>query len=343
MLVVCGGVKSILDVPKTLEALDARRPSRAGTRDFPAFFCSSAARRRPARRTARRSASTPPPGRGLVRRAPRAGARLGLRPRGADRAPPDGPSRRPRATRSRRRATRAWRAPRGPSSWRTSSGAPPAGSLGANVALVLNNVAVAADVAARSATAAPRPPAVVVCGAAAVGLRGAAATRPARRRPASCARRGGVGARAAARAPRRRRSRGGGPSARASPGRRRRARLPPPPRRRVAPHGADGDLVGGVFAAPPTPRVGPAAWRARASSSSARTWARTRGGADGARRRDRPGSSGVHGQGRCVRGDPHRCMWTPNEAELAALLRVRRRAGRLQRDAAALAQRAGRP
>ena len=40
VLVVCGGVKSILDVPKTLEALETRGVAVAalGTRDFPAFF-----------------------------------------------------------------------------------------------------------------------------------------------------------------------------------------------------------------------------------------------------------------------------------------------------------------
>ena len=282
VLVVCGGVKSILDVPKTLEALETRGVAVAalGTRDFPAFFSlrspgvDGAPNRAPLRVD---SAAEAAAWFGAHRE-------LGLASGCVLAVPNPAPLPTEAVEAATRDALAAARdagvagADATPSSWRTSSGT--AGrSLDANVALVLNNVAVAADVAAALARPPPaRPPAVVVCGAAAVGVR--AAGRGGRGRPVGARRRarvaGGVGAvsRGRPRAPRRRRSsrrRAGGSGAEAgvdvrgcaaAAARRRTSRCTAPTATSWA----------ASSPAPPTPRRGtPPPWRARASSSSTRT------------------------------------------------------------------------
>ena len=280
MLVVCGGVKSILDVPKTLEALETRGVAVAalGTRDFPAFFSlrspgvDGAPNRAPLRVDSAAEAaawfgahrglglasgcvprSNPAPPRrgrrgGHARRA-RGGARRGRGGRGRDALPPGGPRRRT-----------AGRSPseRGPRPQQRRRRGRRRGRAGA---------------------AAARPPARRRrCGAAAVDVCAAGRDgRGRRRRPRRARVAGGVGAnvaRAAARAaptaPSRRRTRRRSRAPEADVDVRGCATAAAAPTY-VALHGADGDLVGGVRRRRRRRGVYAPPWRARASSSSTRT------------------------------------------------------------------------
>ena len=271
MLVVCGGVKSILDVPKTLEALETRGvASPRSARATPGLLLAPLARRR--RRAEPRAAPVDSGrGRGLVQRAPRAGARLGpvlaVRPAPLPTEAVEAAARRSAAARDAGVAG----ADATPSSWRTSSGAA-AGRSTRTWPSSQQRRRRGRRRGRAGATAARRPARRRRCGArrSRAGGRGDGRHVGARRR----ARVAGVGAnvaRAAARAaptalPRRRtRRRRAGQAGVDVRGcyRRRRADV-----RRAA--DADGDLVGGVFAGAATPRRGRIAV-AGASSSSTRT------------------------------------------------------------------------
>ena len=336
VLVVCGGVKSILDVPKTLEALETRGVAVAalGTRDFPAFFSlrSPGVDGAPNRR---RSASTPPPRPrpGSARTASRGSPRL--RPRGAQPgAAPDGgrrgghgdalaaardagvaggtralPPGGPRAAHRRQVARRrTW-----PSSSTTSPSRP----------------------TSRAGAAAARPPARRRQARRGGGRRlrdGPGRTRPARRRPASCARRGGVGAnvaRAAARradgAPRDDGRRDAESLAEAGADARGCATAAAAPTY-VALHGADGDLVGGVFAG----AADAAAWDASAVAGARVVVVDANLSKDayaavlGATTRRPVRATSTATAAAAFAEIRHRCdVVTPNEAELAALPRAR--------------------
>ena len=362
VLVVCGGVKSILDVPKTLEALETRGVAVAalGTRDFPAFFSlrspgvDGAPNRAPLRVD---SAAEAAAWFGAHRE-------LGLAS-GCVLAVPN-PA--PLQTEAVEAATRDALAAARDAGVAGADATPflladlerrTAGrSLDANVALVLNNVAVAADVAAALARPPPaRPPAVVVCGAAAVDVCATAAADAAGTSAPGVVRasRGGVGAnvaRAAARA---------APTAllattdastleslaEAGVDVRGCATAAAAPTY-VALHGADGDLVGGVFAG----AADAAAWDASAvagarvvvvdANLSKDAYAAVLAALDDATELWFEPTSTAKAAAAFAE-IRHRCdVVTPNEAELAALLRACGGAPvGFERDAAALAQRAG--
>jgi len=361
ILVVCGGVKSILDVPKTLEALETRGVAVAafGTSDFPAFL----ALRSP-------GADGETPNRVPLRVDSAAecaawfGAHLELdlasscvlavpnpAPLDADEVEA--------ATRDALAAARA-RGVTGAAATpfllaeleRRTAGA----SLDANVALVLHNVAVAADVAAALARP-PRAAAVVVVGAAAIDVVARASSHaPGASTPGVVEIvRGGVGANIARAA-----SKGASTALLATADAATLASLAAggvdvrgcavvdAAPTYVALHGADGDLVGGVFDG----AAGAAAWDAAGVAGAAvvvvdanlenGTYATLLAHLDAATELWFEPTSAAKAAAAFAE-IRHRCdVVTPNEAELGALLRACGRApsGSFEGDASALARRA---